>query len=342
MINLQVGNLGAGVLDFFYEPAKGLVSSPQDFGRGLARGTTSLLKHTLSGIFGAASKVTGKLAEGIAVLGMDDEFQQRARIEARKPPKHIGEGLLEGGKSIAYGLYRGVTGIVTDPYHGYRLQGWKGFGKGIFSGILGVGLKPVAGTVAATSKILRGIGNTATCCDDVFENERARFPRFIHSDRIIRPYNVLDATMAACLKLYPIEDLGISKKEKSEETYLKMYETVTGEFVVLSNIRLILMPPNISNATLTSEKELQIERKRRKPRFILLWEDVQGFQHFANTVVVQMEAKRKPKQFKLATEFDAKECVISLRQMLVEHGKNRRGKFAGAVSDAVRKTFRRK
>lgn len=31
-----VANLGTGVIDFFYEPAQGLVKSPKDFGRGVA------------------------------------------------------------------------------------------------------------------------------------------------------------------------------------------------------------------------------------------------------------------------------------------------------------------
>lgn len=33
-----INRLGSGVRDFFYEPAQGLVQSPQDFGVGVARG----------------------------------------------------------------------------------------------------------------------------------------------------------------------------------------------------------------------------------------------------------------------------------------------------------------
>lgn len=32
-----VNNLGTGVVDFFYEPAQGLVKSPKDFSVGLAK-----------------------------------------------------------------------------------------------------------------------------------------------------------------------------------------------------------------------------------------------------------------------------------------------------------------
>jgi hypothetical protein len=30
-------NIGSGVVDFFYEPAQGLMKSPQDFGKGLGK-----------------------------------------------------------------------------------------------------------------------------------------------------------------------------------------------------------------------------------------------------------------------------------------------------------------
>jgi len=321
-----VGNLGEGVMDFFYEPAKGLVTSPQDFGRGLARGTTSLLKHTLTGIFGAASKVTGKLAEGIAVLGMDEEFQRQSRIDARKPPRHLGEGLVAGGKSILMGVYRGVTGIVTDPYHGYRLQGWKGFFKGCGTGVLGVGLKPAAGSIQAASRVLQGIGNTATCCDDVFENERARHPRYIGQDRVIRPYNMLDAMMAAHLRLYEIQDLAISKEEKKSETYIKMFSAQKGNLII-SNLRILMIPfPGGEDAK---------SSRRPKPKFRLLWENVKGFACIANTVVIQRKEGGKPLQIKMPDEMEAIECKKQLDEMLPILSTKKRGKIGGKVSDIV-------
>jgi hypothetical protein len=63
---LQIGNLGTGVKDFFYLPAQGLVSSPQDFGRGLIKGTGSLVKKTVYGVLDAAGKITGSVGK---VLG---------------------------------------------------------------------------------------------------------------------------------------------------------------------------------------------------------------------------------------------------------------------------------
>lgn len=53
-----VTNLGSGVMDFFYEPAKGLVKSPKDFGKGL------VARHWL-----AANALTTRLrcGQGLAV-----------------------------------------------------------------------------------------------------------------------------------------------------------------------------------------------------------------------------------------------------------------------------------
>lgn len=53
-----VNQLGAGVKDFFYEPAEGLMKSPTAFGKGVAKGTMSLVGNTTSGVLGFTTKIT--------------------------------------------------------------------------------------------------------------------------------------------------------------------------------------------------------------------------------------------------------------------------------------------
>jgi hypothetical protein len=62
-----VSNLGTGVKDFFYEPAKGMVKSPEEFGKGLAKGTSSLIKKSTYALFDTASKLTGTVAKGTTI-----------------------------------------------------------------------------------------------------------------------------------------------------------------------------------------------------------------------------------------------------------------------------------
>ncbi len=44
------GSLFTGITEFFYEPARGIVHGPEDFARGLAAGTLSLIKHSAFGV----------------------------------------------------------------------------------------------------------------------------------------------------------------------------------------------------------------------------------------------------------------------------------------------------
>lgn len=66
-----------GVASFFYEPAKGIVHSPEAFTRGLATGTMSLIKNSMYGVFDTVSHVTGGVSKGLAALSLDDVYYQR-------------------------------------------------------------------------------------------------------------------------------------------------------------------------------------------------------------------------------------------------------------------------
>lgn len=50
--------LGTGVKDFFYEPAEGLMKSPTAFGKGVVKGSMSLVGNTTSGVLGFTTKIT--------------------------------------------------------------------------------------------------------------------------------------------------------------------------------------------------------------------------------------------------------------------------------------------
>ena len=71
-----VSNLGTGVKDFFYEPAHGLVKSPMDFGKGVAKGSSSLVKHSVYGISATVSKLSETVSKGVATLSLDHEYLQ--------------------------------------------------------------------------------------------------------------------------------------------------------------------------------------------------------------------------------------------------------------------------
>ena len=66
-------HLHSGVQDFFYEPAKGIVQSPEEFGKGVARGGLSFLQGTVGSAFTFSSSLLGSVGNLANAIGGSDE-----------------------------------------------------------------------------------------------------------------------------------------------------------------------------------------------------------------------------------------------------------------------------
>ncbi|RLN51421.1 hypothetical protein BBJ29_007449 [Phytophthora kernoviae] len=206
-----VTNLGVGVKDFFYEPAAGLVTSPQEFVLGLSRGTTSLFTHSLYGAFNAASKVTGTLSEGLATLSLDREYlaARRAQGPRKQVATHVGTGLIHGTKQLGQGIFAGVTGVLTAPAQGAINGGLTGFIEGVGKGLIGVAVKPAAGILDLAATTAAGITATTSALDrrnrlgkDVHRRREPRLLR-VTSDQRVRVYTPSDALLSQLLLRLP-------------------------------------------------------------------------------------------------------------------------------------------
>ena len=154
--------LGTGTMEFFTEPAKGLMISPEAFGSGLAKGSSGLLKSTIGGLMGAASAVTNSASKAMATASGDEQFMaNQAAGRNQKQPEHLGEGLKMGVTALGTSVFSGVTGVFLDPLKGARKDGVLGFGRGLATGVAGLVFKPIAGVLDFTTNTLKGIGNTA-------------------------------------------------------------------------------------------------------------------------------------------------------------------------------------
>lgn len=52
------------------------------------------------GIAGAASRITGAMAKGVAAITMDEDYQQKRREAMNRQPSSLREGLTRGGKGL--------------------------------------------------------------------------------------------------------------------------------------------------------------------------------------------------------------------------------------------------
>lgn len=123
---------------------QGAIQGPEEFMEGMALGVKALVggavgkkysnicfphytqKNVLKfwlphlsfagGIAGAASRITGAMAKGVAAMTMDEEYQQKRRETMNKQPSGLREGLARGGKglvSVSNSFLERETFVVT-------------------------------------------------------------------------------------------------------------------------------------------------------------------------------------------------------------------------------------
>uniref|UniRef100_A0A096M2S5 Vacuolar protein sorting 13 homolog A n=1 Tax=Poecilia formosa TaxID=48698 RepID=A0A096M2S5_POEFO len=180
-----IRGLSEGVEAFFYEPYQGAIQGPEEFIEGMTIGVKALVGGAVGGIAGAASRITGTIAKGVAAITMDEEYQQKRREAMNKQPTGLKDGLARGGKGLVSGFVSGITGIVTKPIKGAQKEGAAGFFKGFGKGLVGAIARPTGGIIDLASSTFQGIKRATETSQDVIS---LRPPRFIHEDGVIRPY----------------------------------------------------------------------------------------------------------------------------------------------------------
>jgi hypothetical protein len=166
-----------------------LQESPFGFGRGLTRGTVSLLRKSVVGLFGAASKITRSVGRTIAFLSVDDDFLARYGTE---------RDLLTAVKKVGTAVVRCVTGLVTHPYDGIRRDGCTGFFTGFCKGVAGVVAKPPAAVLNLVSHACTKIRDMAALTEQI---DTVRPPRFIQ-DGVVERFDQSRGLMFALYRSY--------------------------------------------------------------------------------------------------------------------------------------------
>ncbi|EDQ87121.1 uncharacterized protein MONBRDRAFT_10331 [Monosiga brevicollis MX1] len=181
-----LSSVAGGFSSLFYEPYKGLVKGPGEFGKGVGVGVTKLTTGVVGGITGIGSKVTGAAGSGLATLTMDDKYESDRRRDMQQKPTNVGSGVATGLKRFGKGFYSGLTGVVTTPVREGKEKGFVGALAGTGKGLVGLVSKPVGGAVDMVSSTFAGI-------DGQVRGEKAvtrlRQPRVLRYDGHVTPYS---------------------------------------------------------------------------------------------------------------------------------------------------------
>lgn len=190
--------------DFVIEPVKGLKRSVKELNpthvvSGVARGTGSLARHTVGGIVDSASLLTETFSKNMAVLTLDRNYaHRRDQFKANVTNTTFVGGIESGMNKLLHGVREGVVGVVRAPMRGAHKRGVEGFAKGVGKGLLGLVVKPVIGLSDAATDLMVGVKGTLDGAHTGGGSSPIRPRRaFYGSDRIMKPYNVMDSIASA-------------------------------------------------------------------------------------------------------------------------------------------------
>lgn len=127
-------SLGTGVRDFFYEPAHALITTPTEIGqigRGVVRGTRSLVSKTTVGFLNTGINFTRAVGRGFSKLSMNKEYMSK-REKLQRSRNTVQSKVMRPIEDIYNGFYFGIVGIVKAPYSNVKR---KGIIKGLLPGV---------------------------------------------------------------------------------------------------------------------------------------------------------------------------------------------------------------
>eukprot|EP01038_Epipyxis_sp_PR26KG_P006870 gene6870-9407_t len=212
-----LSSLGVGVIDFFYEPAHALITTPTELrkiGRGVVKGTVSLVSNTAVGFVGTGvtlSRVVGRAFEKLSV----DNSYMRARERLQQAPKTLRGTILRPIKDIGNGFYYGPVGLVRIPAYRIKKHGLKGLVPGVAEGVAGLVANPILGILDAfahSGDAVRDLAKVANknSVDPVL---RCRFSDLFGPDGRILRYNFPVALGNHILKIldFTNENKGLSR-----------------------------------------------------------------------------------------------------------------------------------
>ncbi|KZV90217.1 UDP-Glycosyltransferase/glycogen phosphorylase [Exidia glandulosa HHB12029] len=122
-----------GVAELFYNPVDGII-------------------HTTTALPNGFMKLVIHFHEGLHNL----PTLYGSTVRSHKPIRGVTDGLIEGSKGLALGVYDGITGLVTAPMKGAAEDGVIGGLKGSAKSLFDFAFKPLAGGLGFVSLPLKG------------------------------------------------------------------------------------------------------------------------------------------------------------------------------------------
>lgn len=145
-----------------------------------------LIKNVAHGAANSAAKVTGSLSYGISKATVYDKYNEKRLMLRRcvggtKPRGNADrskEYLVDGLKGLGFGVFQGLTSIVTETYEGVASDGFSGLFSGLTWGLIGTVSKPALGVLDLAT-------GAATAVKESSRSRRQELPAKIRPSRLV-------------------------------------------------------------------------------------------------------------------------------------------------------------
>ena len=104
-------------------------------------------------------KLPFRLTSGI-LFSLEKLSDKIAPHNPRKKVTNAASGLLIGTSSVFKQLMGAIAGLALEPYKGAKKMGLKGAFLGLGKGLVGLVVRPIAGSIDLITYTARGVGNT--------------------------------------------------------------------------------------------------------------------------------------------------------------------------------------
>lgn len=159
-------------IGFFNDISEGMVGL-------VSEGDVSgLFKNVAHGAANSAAKVTGSLSYGISKATVYDKYNEKRLMLRRQRGGEGKEYLVDGLKGLGFGVYQGLTSIVTETYEGVASDGLSGFFSGLTWGLIGTVSKPALGVLDLATGAATAVKESSRSSN---RPTRLRLPRMVLS-----------------------------------------------------------------------------------------------------------------------------------------------------------------
>ena len=252
---MAVSSVLTGVRDFFVQPSREFLRSPKDpsrIGIGVAKGTLSLVSHSASGIFGFASKMSATAGQAAAQLSFDRYYKQWHAEHAvstdnyrgnRRTREIVIDGIVRPAQDVVSGVVFAASGVIVEPYRGYKDGKVVGLAKGIGIGAAGVITKPLVGIFdgfAHFTEAIHDLAKDINVLEKKFQPvQKRRLPYVFGTRDLLIHFDLVQATCMQLLKKFPPPNIVPGAEVIVHAEVLRM-EPGTDYYVVATTKRIAL------------------------------------------------------------------------------------------------------